>query len=301
MPTPEKDTSSHTVAPRFFDAFAGIGGFHIALESVGARCVAACEIDKRARETYEHNFKGSSPTLFKSGLFFEDIAGVNPEQLPSFDILTAGWPCQPFSQAGRRRGFNESRGILFYEIVRLMDAKKPRAFFLENVQHLQTHDGGRTFATIRRILTEELGYSFYSKVFKASDFGLPQRRPRVYLVGFRDQSLRFEFPKPIGKLLYTMSDVLGGSCPKEIGYTLRVGGKGSPLLDRRNWDGYLVDGVEKRLGPKEALMMQGFPGWFSFPEKVSNSSRMKQLGNSVAVPTIRAIGKSILEILVPKS
>jgi DNA (cytosine-5)-methyltransferase 1 len=94
-----------------------------------------------------------------------------------------------------------------------------------------------------------------------------------------------------------MSDILGGRCPREVGYTLRVGGRGSPLLDRRNWDGYLVGGVEKRVGPREALMMQGFPDWFSFPEGVSNSSRMKQLGNSVAIPTIRAIGESLMRTL----
>lgn len=124
-----REAHSYNDAPKFFDAFAGIGGFHVALESVGARCVAACEIDKRARETYEHNFQSISPTLFQSGLFFEDIKQVDPQLLPDFDILVAGWPCQPFSQAGRRRGFNESRGILFYEIVRLMDAKKPRVYF----------------------------------------------------------------------------------------------------------------------------------------------------------------------------
>lgn len=287
----------------FFDAFAGIGGFHIALESSGCKCVLACEIDKRARKTYEHNFKSISPDLFSNGHFLEDIKDIDTSSekaIPDFDILAAGWPCQPFSQAGRRKGFNESRGTLFHEIARIIDVKRPKAYFLENVQHLQTHDGGNTFSTIKRTLTEELGYSFFTKVYSASDFGLPQRRPRIYLVGFKDKRLRFDFPDPKDKLLYTMSDVLGGECPKKIGYTLRVGGKGSPLWDRRNWDGYLVDGVERRLVPKEALMMQGFPDWFSFPDKVSNSSRMKQLGNSVAIPTIRAIGESLVQTLKRK-
>jgi DNA (cytosine-5)-methyltransferase 1 len=282
---------------KFFDAFAGIGGFHLGLSKLGFKCAFACEIDKHARRTYEHNFRSLCPNLFEGGCFANDIRELASENIPSFDLLTAGWPCQPFSQAGKRRGFSESRGSLFFEIEKIIEAKRPSAYLLENVRYLESHDGGRTFRLIQDILTQKLGYSMFTSVFKASDFGLPQHRPRLYMVGFRDKGINFVFPKPLGKLVYTMSDVFRGDCQKEVGYTLRVGGRGSPIGDRRNWDSYLVNGCVKQIGPKEGLMMQGFPEWFEFPEDVSTSSRMRQLGNSVAIPTIEAIGKRICHAL----
>ena len=146
---------------KFIDLFAGIGGFHIAFENVGAECVFASEWDDYARKTYEMNFKKSNPNLFKNGNFAGDITKVDASQIPDFDILTGGFPCQPFSQAGFKKGFNDTRGTLFYDIVRIIKEKKPKAFFLENVRHLYRHDDGKTFETIKNILTNELGYSFY--------------------------------------------------------------------------------------------------------------------------------------------
>lgn len=286
---------------RFIDLFAGIGGFHIAFHNLGAECVFASEIDPHARKTYEHNLKKLSPDLFKNDLFNDDILKIiNPEtQVPDFDVLCAGFPCQPFSQAGYKRGFSEnldSRGNMFFRICDILKAKRPKAYFLENVRHLVNHEDGRTFATIQKILDEELNYSFAYKVVKASDYGLPQHRPRVFMVGFDREHYghdipEFAFPEPV-PLKMTMSDIWGGECNKKVGYTLRVGGRGSGLHDRRNWDAYLVDGIEKRLTPKEGKMMMGLPDDFEFP--VSDIQAMKQLGNSVAVNAVAATAEQIM-------
>ena len=282
---------------KFIDLFAGIGGFHIAFENVGAKCVFVSEWDKFARKTYEHNFKKRNPEIFKSNNFAGDITKVNSETIPDFDILTGGFPCQPFSQAGHKKGFNETRGTLFFDIVNIIDKKRPKAFFLENVRHLFKHDEGKTFKTIEKVLKKDLGYSLYTQIVKASDFGMPQHRPRLFMIGFLNKEIEFEFPKPLKELKYTMSDVLGGTCEKEIGYTLRVGGRGSNIKDRRNWDSYCVNGKVVRIGEKEGLKMQGFPEWFEFPNDLSNAQTMKQLGNSVAVPAIQAVAEQIIKTL----
>ena len=282
----------------FIDLFAGIGGFHLAFHNLGAKCVFVSEWDKPARETYKKNFEKIEPELFApetiNHTFTGDITTVPPKSIPDFDIITGGFPCQPFSQAGLKKGFNETRGTLFFDIANIMKEKQPKAFFLENVRGLLTHDGGRTFATIQRVLTEELGYSFFYKVVKASDYGVPQHRPRLFMVGFKDKNIDFEFPEPV-ELTMTMDDVFDGKVNKTVGYTLRVGGRGSGLADRRNWDTYLVDGEVRRLSPKEGLRMQGFPDTFEFP--VSETQAMKQLGNSVAVPAIQATANEIIKRL----
>jgi DNA (cytosine-5)-methyltransferase 1 len=278
----------------FIDLFAGIGGFHLALHELGAECVFASEWNAAARKTYEHNFKNMSPQVFQNGRFAGDITKVDKSKIPDFDILTGGFPCQPFSQAGQHRGFEDTRGTLFFEIAEILAQKRPRAFFLENVRGLLSHDGGRTFGEIKRVLTVELGYSLQEFVVKASDHGLPQLRPRLFMIGFADPSLSIQRPSPRG-LAYTMSDVMGGKVDREIGYTLRVGGKGSGVHDRRNWDGYIVDGVERRISVEEAKMLQGFPQDFQFP--VSNTDAMKQLGNSVAVWAVRDFAAEIISTL----
>jgi len=277
----------------FIDLFAGIGGFHIALHNIGGECVFASEWDEAARNTYEVNFKKISPELFENDMFAGDITLVDPETIPDHDILCAGFPCQPFSQAGHKLGFEDTRGTLFFNIAEILKVKKPKAFFLENVRGLFNHDKGKTFKVIKNTI-EELGYSFYYQIIKASDFGLPQHRPRMFMVGFKNKTIDFEFPKPI-KLEKTMSDIFEGKVEREIGFTLRVGGRGSGINDRRNWDCYIVDGEEKRLGIKEGKRMQGFPEDFEFP--VSNTQAMKQLGNSVAVPAVQAVASQILKTL----
>ncbi len=279
---------------RFIDLFAGIGGFHLALHNLGAKAVFASEWNAHARKTYEHNFKTISPSLFKTGNFAGDITQVNKKDIPDFDILTGGFPCQPFSQAGKQKGFDDTRGTLFFDIAEIIKVKKPAAFFLENVRHLYSHDEGRTFQTIKRILTEELGYSFQEFIVKASDHGLPQFRPRLFMIGFRNPKLSIT-PPPHRELAFNMSAVMGGKVEREIGYTLRVGGKASGVHDRRNWDGYIVNGKERRLTPRQGLKMQGFPDDFEFP--VSDNEAMKQLGNSVAVWAIQDYAEQIIKTL----
>ncbi|MFH1410742.1 MAG: DNA cytosine methyltransferase, partial [Patescibacteria group bacterium] len=281
---------------KFIDLFAGIGGFHLAFHRLGAECVFACEWDKHARKTYERNFKKMSPELFRKKKFYGDINSIKDidTEISDFQILTAGFPCQPFSQAGFKKGFADTRGTLFFNIAEILRIKKPEAFFLENVRGLLNHNNGETFATIKKVIEEDLGYSFHWQIVRASDFGLPQLRPRLFMVGFKDKKIDFEFPTPI-KTKMTMSDVWGGDCSRTIGFTLRCGGRGSRINDRRNWDAYLVDGKVKRLSPDEGKKMQGFPDNFVFP--VSNVEAMKQLGNSVAVNAIQAVGAEIIKIL----
>jgi DNA (cytosine-5)-methyltransferase 1 len=187
----------------FIDLFAGIGGFHIALHNLGAKCVFASEWDESARKTYQHNFYGISSEIFDNDLFAGDITLVNPKDIPDFDILCAGFPCQPFSQAGFKKGFNETRGTLFFNIASILKEKSPSAFFLENVRHLFAHDEGKTFQVIERTI-KELGYSFFYKIVKASDYGLPQHRPRLFMVGFKNNKTKFEFPNPVS-LKYNLS------------------------------------------------------------------------------------------------
>lgn len=284
---------------RYIDLFCGIGGFHQAWHNLGGTCVLSCEIDGNARQTYIKNYAAWMPSLnelsLSSQIFPNDITTLDASVINDFDVLCAGFPCQPFSQAGKKNGFSDKgRGNLFFEIMRIVDVKRPKVLFLENVRHLVKHDKGKTFTRIQKEI-EKRGYSFAWKVIKASEFGLPQLRPRVYIVCFDKSSVlnweNFAFPQPI-PLSLTMSDVFGGVVPRDIGFTLRVGGRSSPISDRRNWDGYIVDGKEKRLTPKEGLKMMGFPSSFIFP--VSNVAAMKQLGNSVAVPVIEAIGKQII-------
>ncbi len=279
---------------KFIDLFAGIGGFHLAFHRVGAECVFASEWDKEARKTYYHNFKDISPGIFANH-FAGDINLVDVKKdIPDFDILTGGFPCQPFSNAGYKKGFEDTRGTLFFNIAEIIKIKKPKAFFIENVRGLLNHNGGKTFATIKKTIEDELGYSFFYKVVKASDYGLPQLRPRLFMVGFKDKKIHFEFPESI-ELKKTMSDIWKGNCSRDIGFTLRCGGRGSDINDRRNWDSYLVDGKVKRLTPYEGKLMQGFPKDFEFP--VSETQAMKQLGNSVAVDAVEIVAKEILKVL----
>jgi len=287
---------------KFIDLFAGIGGFHLALHDLGHECVFASEIDKNARITYKENFIRRSPALFANNAYNDNILSITDPsiEIPDFDLLCAGFPCQPFSQAGFKKGFSEGkddRGNMFFNICSIIEAKRPKAFFLENVRHILKHDNGRTFSIIQEYLEKKLGYSFAFKVVKASDHGLPQFRPRVFMVGFRGdmpEMPKFLFPQPT-PLIMTMSDVWAGSCSREVGFTLRVGGKGSGINDRRNWDAYMVDGEERTLSPQQGLRMMGFPEDFKF--SVSKTQAMKQLGNSVAVNAVKATAEKIVDYL----
>jgi DNA (cytosine-5)-methyltransferase 1 len=276
----------------FVDLFSGIGGFHLACHlatrkfpsAQRSKCVFACEINEKARLTYERNFKKLEPDLFSGSSFARDITDVVPSTIPNFKLLCAGFPCQPFSQAGKKMGFEDVRGSMFGYISEIIAQKFPEAIFLENVNFLKNHNSGQTFKTIRRVLEDELQYKMEYFDVKASDHGLPQHRRRIFMIGFREPNINFSPPKK-RELKINMSDVFGGECSREIGFTLRLGGKKSPLTDRRNWDGYIVDGAERRLSPNEAKMMQGFPSSFKFP--VSDYEAMRQLGNSVAVNAVQ--------------
>lgn len=305
---------------KFIDLFAGIGGIHIAFEKAGGQCVFTCEWDKHARSTYEHNFAKRNPELFKwskssSGetqkYFAGDITEVTQrlregkDSIPRFDILTAGFPCQPFSQAGLGKGMDEARGTLFFDILQILSSKidagtPAKAFFLENVQGLLKHKSGEKY-TIKVIEDNlrALGYSFDVYKVRASDFGVPQHRPRLFMIGFLDESAkkRFVEPKKVKLDPNKLSKILGGQVNREIGWTLRVGGRGSGLADRRNWDTYEVNGQAKRIEWREGLKLQGFPPGFSFPDSVPPSQRMKQLGNSVAVPAVMAYAKALVSAL----
>ena len=306
----------------FIDLFAGVGGFHQAFHNLGAECVFASEWNPAARETYRHNFRKISPHLFRDedAFFNRDITEVTQSQkripkadlldqirdrIPEFDVLCAGFPCQPFSQAGHKLGFEDERGNLFFDIEKIIYAREPEAIFLENVRHLQSHDNLRTIKEIRKRL-KKAGYGeVFEYVVKASDHGLPQHRPRLFIIGFRDETARTRFKKPEPReLTTTMSDIFDGAevvnldgTERRIGYTLRVGGKSSPISDRRNWDGYIVNGEVRRLMPHHGIRMQGFNSGFSFPAEVSHSDRMKQLGNSVAVPAVEDYAREIFHAL----
>ena len=279
----------------FIDLFAGIGGFHLAMSSLGGYCVFASEKDSHARITYAANFDMTNVE------FNDDIRTSNPDTLPTHDVLCAGFPCQPFSQAGHKKGFkdgeNSERGNLFFYILDIIEAKRPKAFILENVRHLVNHDEGKTFATILQLL-DEANYEVSYKVIKASDFNVPQHRARVFIVGFDrlqvDNRKKFHFPIPL-TLTRSMSDIFGAPCEKQIGFTLRVGGKGSNIDDRRNWEFYRVAGEVRRIGLTEAKELMTFPDSFQFP--VSKSQAMKQLGNSVCVDVVKAVGQSVLAYL----
>lgn len=278
---------------KFIDLFAGIGGFHLALSNLGAECVFASEKDKFARQTYEKNFDTTNID------FNDDIRKITGEQIPDHDILCAGFPCQPFSQAGLKKGFKDGddseRGNLFFCILDILEAKKPKAFILENVRHLIKHDDGKTFATIQELL-KKAGYSVHYQVLKASDYNIPQLRPRVFIVGFRgsEDLPPFIFPPKV-PLTYTMSDIFGEKCEREIGFTLRVGGKGSKIDDRRNYEFYRVNGEVRRVGITEAKKMMALPDDFEFP--VSQSQTMKQLGNSVCVEVVSKVAESVFKYI----
>jgi DNA (cytosine-5)-methyltransferase 1 len=188
---------------KFIDLFAGIGGFHLAMHSTGGECVFASEWDKYARITYEENFKGHNPTLFQSGQFNWDINNVDPDQIPLFDVLCAGFPCQPFSHAGLKKGFEDTRGTLFFNIAEIVNRKKingtpPRVLLLENVKGLKNHDKGKTMVTILKVL-EDLGYYVNYKVLNTKYFGLPQNRERLFIVAWlKTQEAPREFMFPIG-------------------------------------------------------------------------------------------------------
>ena len=171
----------------FIDLFSGIGGFRLALSSFGAKCVFSIDNDKHASKIYDNNFNSSS---------FGDITEIDEKEIPPHDILCAGFPCQAFSISGKQLGFNDTRGTLFFDILRIVNYHKPKIIFLENVNNLKRHDNGNTYKTIRNLLNKE-GYNIYSEILNASKFGIPQSRKRIYIVCIRKDidNHKFHFSK----------------------------------------------------------------------------------------------------------
>lgn len=212
---------------KYIDLFAGIGGFAQAAKAYNMKCVFASEIDKYARITYEANH-GHVPA--------GDITKIHAADIPDHDLLMAGFPCQAFSVAGKRLGFEDTRGTLFFEIARILKHKQPAMFLLENVKGLKSHDQGRTLQTILDTL-EGLGYQVHWKILNAKDYGVPQNRERIFFVGFLEPR---EFIWPEKQAKVTLSQVLEGNFEREIGYTVRASGRGSGLGDKHNWDTYIL-------------------------------------------------------------
>ena len=299
----------------FIDLFAGIGGMRIPFEELGGRCVFSSEWDEHAQRTYVHNF-GEMPA--------GDITKINEADIPDHDILLAGFPCQPFSIIGDKHGFEDTRGTLFFDIARILQHKQPVAFLLENVKQLFTHNKGKTFSIIRENLSK-LGYTTYHKILNALDFGLPQKRERIFIVGFREP-LAFTFPqgikayKSLSEILESDHDVEPSLFASERIRTSRYEKCGGepffPSIWHENKAGnvsvlpfscalragasynYLLVNGTRRLSSREMLRLQGFSEDF---EIVGGQTQIrKQIGNSVAVPVIRAIAEKMLLTLQQK-
>lgn len=316
----ENGDSNSRQGLKFIDLFCGIGGFRIAFERTGSECVFSCDYDKFAQITYEANF-GHLP--------FGDIRELDIATLPPFDILCAGFPCQPFSLAGvskknslgRKHGFeDESQGNLFSYIAKILDYHRPSAFVLENVKHLYRHDGGRTFKVIHDTLVQELGYDLHVALVDSQSV-VPQRRERIFLVGFRSKRI-FEFPEfpaegpKLSSILdsevdrkYTLTDHLWNylqryaekhqAAGNGFGFSVFTGDDVARTLSAR----YHKDGSEilisqgpkknpRRLSPRECARLMGFPSDFKIP--VSDTQAYRQFGNSVVVPVVERIAHSVV-------
>ena len=298
----------------FIDLFAGIGGIRLGFESVGGHCVFSSEFDEDACKTYEANF-GEHP----SG----DITKKSADEIPEFDILLGGFPCQAFSIIGKKDGFsNETCGTLFFEIERILKAKRPPAFMLENVRNLTAHDNGNTFRVIKEHL-EALGYHVHAKVLNALDFGVPQKRERIIIVGFLDD-VPFKFPEPVPlEERLTLADILETDvapryyvrdCIRESRLQrLKDKDYPKPYISHENMAGsitphpyssalragasanYILINDERRPTEREMLRIQGFPDTFKIV--VPYGKVKKQCGNSVAVPVIKAVAREMITAL----
>jgi len=297
----------------FIDLFAGIGGIRLGFQQNGGKCVFSSEWDKDAAKTYYYNF-GERP--------FGDIQQIDPTSIPDFDVLLAGFPCQPFSIIGDKEGFNhETQGTLFFNIEKILLAKRPKAFMLENVRNLTAHDNGRTFKVILSHL-KKAGYDVHYKVLNALDYGVPQKRERIIICGFR-KKVEFEFPPPIpAEERKTVADIIDEAADQDKSLFVRPAIRQSrmerlkvkdfprPYISHENVAGsitphtfscalragasanYILINDERRPSAREMLRIQGFPDEFKV---VVNYGQIKhQTGNSVAVPVIRAVAERVV-------
>ncbi len=311
---------------KFIDLFAGIGGFRYALESFGCQCVFSSEWDKYCQESYNLNF-GEIP--------YGDITKIDEKDIPNFDILCAGFPCQPFSISGNQKGFEDTRGTLFFDIIRIVSYHKPKIIFLENVKNLKAHNGGATFEVISNTL-DSLNYNIYYKILNAKDFKLPQNRERITIVCIRKDidNGKFKFPEP-SKEFVTISDIKEDDTitekyilkrkdiyidekklseaikegrvqkPLQIGI-IGQGGQGNRIYHENGigitlaassggaaskTGAYYINGKVRKLSPREAARLQGFPEEFKIIENDSQS--LKQFGNSVPINLLKEVFKGL--------
>jgi|SRR3989344_1858419 len=313
----------------FIDLFAGIGGFRIALESFGGKCVFSSDWDKISQLVYEVNF-GEKP--------IGDIVKIKEKDIPEHTILCAGFPCQAFSISGKRLGFDDTRGTLFFDVARIAKYHKPSVLFLENVKNFEKHDNGRTLEVVYKTL-RDIGYDVFHKVLNASHYGVPQSRKRIFIIGFRkDLGVEnFNFPIPSYQAVklkdvlepasktkdYVIkrddiklksekekninSDLFGTNVlhPVRVG-TINNGGQGERIYSieghaitlsaygggaASKTGAYLVDGVVRKLTPRECARLMGFPDSYKIP--VTNNQAYKLFGNSVVIPVLKSIFNEI--------
>ena len=308
----------------FIDLFAGLGGFRLALESLGATCVYSNEWDKPVQNVYKENF-GDLPE--------GDITKVDEHTIPDHAILCAGFPCQAFSISGKQRGFEDSRGTLFFDVARIIRQKHPKIVFMENVKNFASHDGGKTLAVVKATM-EELGYTFYQKVLNAVNYGVPQKRERIYMVCFRNDLNINEFNYPKGfKLKKHVEDFLlnddslvsdlyvdrpdiyynGVEDNKYSDKSIRLGivnkgGQGERIYSAKGiaitlsaygggifakTGGYLVNGKPRKLHPRECARIMGYPDSYIMSKKKNQA--YQQFGNSVVVNVLQYIAIEIGE------
>ena len=306
----------------FIDLFAGLGGFRLALESLGAKCVYSNEWDIPAQKVYAENF-GDIPE--------GDITKVDEKSIPNHDILCAGFPCQAFSISGKQRGFEDSRGTLFFDVARIVKEKRPRIVFMENVKNFATHDNGHTLEVVKATM-EELGYNFFQKVLNSVDYGVPQKRERIYMICFRKDLdvTKFSYPKPfplkthvedfllkdenLVKNLYinrpdTVFNGIEDNRYSDKSIRLGIvnkGGQGERIYSTKGiaitlsaygggvfskTGGYLINGKTRKLHPRECARIMGYPDTYKISK--SSSQAYKQFGNSVVVDVLQYIGIEI--------
>ena len=307
-PTPRHPDTGKDL--RFIDLFCGVGGFHVAASALEMDCAFACDNDANCRSVYEQNF-GVKP--------FGDIAAVLGDDVPDHDLLCAGFPCQPFSIIGKRRGFAEKRGFLFLEIARIVAEKRPLAILLENVKQLATASGGQVMAYIVSTL-ELLGYDVDWRVLNALDYGLPQKRERVFVAAIQGGLEGFEWPKPV-TTRKSLAEILEETPDKRHFVSERIRrarhaihkSEHKPSIWHENKGGniashpfscalragasynYLLVNGERRLTPREMFRLQGFPDSYILPE--SDAQARRQAGNAVSVPVVQSIIKSLVHAL----
>lgn len=301
----------------FIDLFAGIGGIRIAFERNNCTCVFSSEWDKHSQKTYFDNF-GEMPA--------GDITKIDEKEIPTHDILTGGFPCQPFSSIGRREGFQHpTQGTSFYDIVRILREKRPKAFLLENVDGLRNHDKGRTYKIIFRTLQKELNYKVDARVLNAANFGVPQHRKRIYIVGFlreisEIEGFSFNWPskheEPVGIGQFIESHEKGYCITKSYqkSYIYKKDDGRPQIVDKnstiqvkilcstyhkiqRLTGTFVRDGETglRLLSHNECKAIMGFPLDFKFP--VSRTQMYRQMGNAVAIPVVQAIAKEMIAVL----